>query len=644
MALATLSIDLVAKLANLEAGMDKAGRIAERQAAQIERAFARSGALVRTLGAALASAFAGVSIAGFLRDTTDAIDRLNDVADATGATVENLSALEDVARRNGATLDDFAAILVKFNGALNAADGNSGASRALQAIGLDAAQLKRIDPAEALRQTAVALAGFADDGNKARLVQELFGKSIREAAPLLKDLAEQGRLNATVTAQQAAEAERFNKQLAQLQTHAGNAGRALVAGLLPALNDVLARVRTASDVFGGFFKGLAALNPLEGEFKNALTGLETYRAELAELEAAQSKLRDTGAQARQFGRVALDQNRQRQEAVRKLIEYHERLLALDGRAGAGRGFVNPLASLPEPAPAADKPGREPARPRVAGAADILAGEPFNLRRFELGQTDETNAALGAEALRRYNDERARLQALIEATPFAQQQRLEADIRRLNDAYAAGAVDEKTYAQALFTLDQGLRQVAPAAAQAQQAMSEFSREAARNIQDALGDSVLATLEGDFDRLEDSWKRTLLRMAAEAAAADIGELVLGGFGKTGQVGGVFGSLLSLFGFAKGGVVPFANGGVVGSPTLFRFAQGTGLMGEAGPEAIMPLARGRDGRLGVASQGGGGIVNHITVAAGPSRAEVLSAISLAMGALRGEFRGQLRSAGVL
>jgi phage-related minor tail protein len=58
---------------------------------------------------------------------------------------------------------------------------------------------------------------------------------------------------------------------------------------------------------------------------------------------------------------------------------------------------------------------------------------------------------------------------------------------------------------------------------------------------------------------------------------------------------------------GVQMFANGGsftnsIVDSPTLFKFAKGTGMMGEAGPEAIMPLRRGPDGSLGVQAQGGG------------------------------------------
>jgi hypothetical protein len=57
-----------------------------------------------------------------------------------------------------------------------------------------------------------------------------------------------------------------------------------------------------------------------------------------------------------------------------------------------------------------------------------------------------------------------------------------------------------------------------------------------------------------------------------------------------------------FAQGRVMTFANGGVVTSPTTFPMRGGTGLMGEAGPEAIMPLTRGPDGRLGVQAQSGG------------------------------------------
>jgi hypothetical protein len=88
------------------------------------------------------------------------------------------------------------------------------------------------------------------------------------------------------------------------------------------------------------------------------------------------------------------------------------------------------------------------------------------------------------------------------------------------------------------------------------------------------------------------------------------------------GAIGQGSSIFAAANGatfsnGIATFARGGaftnsIVGSPTMFKFADGgamrTGLMGEAGPEAIMPLTRGPGGQLGVSNFGGGGDVNVV------------------------------------
>ncbi len=67
-----------------------------------------------------------------------------------------------------------------------------------------------------------------------------------------------------------------------------------------------------------------------------------------------------------------------------------------------------------------------------------------------------------------------------------------------------------------------------------------------------------------------------------------------------------------YAQNGIQPFAMGGIVNKPTLFKYADGGagrfGLMGEAGPEAIIPLKRGRDGKLGVA--GGGSVAVTVNV----------------------------------
>jgi phage-related minor tail protein len=93
-----------------------------------------------------------------------------------------------------------------------------------------------------------------------------------------------------------------------------------------------------------------------------------------------------------------------------------------------------------------------------------------------------------------------------------------------------------------------------------------------------------------------------------------------------------------FSQGRVMPFAKGGVVSSPTNFAMRGGMGLMGEAGPEAIMPLARGADGRLGVQAGGGG---RPVTVVMNISTPDVAgfqrSQSQIAAGASRALSRGQ-------
>lgn len=118
------------------------------------------------------------------------------------------------------------------------------------------------------------------------------------------------------------------------------------------------------------------------------------------------------------------------------------------------------------------------------------------------------------------------------------------------------------------------------------------------------------------LERTLKRAALSLSSSALTAGLRPLSnLLGRGMSSMMGGLGGLGGAIAGGAVGGaarMVPFAEGGVIGEPTAFRLSGGrVGLMGEAGREAVLPLARGSDGRLGVALEGGQGPTNvNVTI----------------------------------
>ena len=314
-------------------GFKQAGSAATDFSSSVGRVNASLGAMP----AALAGLLSGGALGAFVKGVADSVDALNDVADATGSTVEEISKLERVARQNGQSLDTVASALVKFNKALGEADGKNGTSLALQAIGLEATKLKQLDPSEALRQTAVALSGFADDGNKARIVQELFGKSLREVAPLLKDLASESREAASVTLRQAEEAEKFNKQLGFLKANLQDVSREVVGNFLPQLNDIIARFILATQVGDGFAQKLSLLFSVN-RFTTVQEALAGVRAEI---EKTQKQLRNVEGNAFLQGNAGEANRRKLQKelsGLSKKLEYLKKIQQMDALRNQDQNF------------------------------------------------------------------------------------------------------------------------------------------------------------------------------------------------------------------------------------------------------------------------------------------------------------------
>ncbi|TYL71907.1 phage tail tape measure protein [Salmonella enterica subsp. enterica serovar Typhimurium] len=140
----------------------------------------------------------------------------------------------------------------------------------------------------------------------------------------------------------------------------------------------------------------------------------------------------------------------------------------------------------------------------------------------------------------------------------------------------------------------------------------------NAFNGMADSIAnfaVTGKGSFRSLTVSILADLAKMEARIAASKLLGSVLAMFGFGTSAGGSTPSgayssaALSVIPNADGGVYRSAglsqySGSIVNRPTFFAFAKGAGVMGEAGPEAILPLRRGADGKLGVVAAGSGGM----------------------------------------
>ena len=144
---------------------------------------------------------------------------------------------------------------------------------------------------------------------------------------------------------------------------------------------------------------------------------------------------------------------------------------------------------------------------------------------------------------------------------------------------------------------------------------FTSREVGTLSNSLGRSLKRAFDGVvFDGLKlsdalrqvgESLSQTVYNIAMRPVQNALGSALANGL--NGMLSGAF-PFANGGAFAQGRVMPFAKGGVVSAPTTFPMRGATGLMGEAGPEAIMPLTRTADGRLGVQAQGSSRPVNVV------------------------------------
>lgn len=247
--LGAIVVKLGLDAAEFTSGLTKAEYQAKRFADSLSTDIASG---VRTVAGLLGGLAIGSQLISSTRAILDEANALNDLADITGSTVEQLSALRNQAYIAGADMGTLTTALSKLSQGMAGTDEESTKTKeALKALGITTR-----DPAEAFRQVAVALEGYRDGVNKTGIAVALFGKQGAALLPVMKDIVELQEVGATMTKQQTDEAERLGKEYRRLTVEATAFKDILLSGVVPALNQVLERFRLAQGQGAGFFKSL----------------------------------------------------------------------------------------------------------------------------------------------------------------------------------------------------------------------------------------------------------------------------------------------------------------------------------------------------------------------------------------------------
>lgn len=611
------------------------------------------GSVLAALGPAGLAAAAGVGalIAGLAtlgpraRQALDALDTMADSADRLGLSVETFQELQYAFQLGGVDAEQFTSAIGKLNEkigdiALNADDASKETVAAFQTLGVSVTTASgEIKGAEqVLTELAAALAAVEDPATRAKLAKDALGKS---AGALIPTLIQGG------------------DALGRMRQEARDLGIVLDESLVrnaAAANDTLdtlARVTTAN--LQGALVSLAPVLVRVSETFAAMAqaaalAIDRFRA----LESQQTRTIETrlGSIREQMRAIGEEQERRKREGIGigEILtglsgkQAEERLAELEAermrlsielgqrqRAEAQRAPTSSPALVAPSAPVAALPARRPASGGAIGAA-ARSGGGFDAGaiRSEIEDVAKKQAEADARLRESSEDALARIHEtwmrangdIIGVINARRQRELESlgDLKASEEELARARVEINATADReisaeheraakelaalpdeLVALQDATRDLGvtftSAFEQAIAGGAEFSAILAGIGEDiaqlALRKAVLDPLLGALSQLADQ----LLKIGYSALFAP-GPLQ-GPTPSGAPLGSARGNV-----FDAGEVIPFMYGGVVTKPTLFPMARGVGLMAEAGPEAVMPLQRLPDGRLGVGARGGGGL----------------------------------------
>lgn len=346
-------------------------------------------------------------------------------------------------------------------------------------------------------------------------------------------------------------------------------------------------------------------NPFSSNAENA----EKYRKELEELYAWQKRLRDEGSATDAVDNgIRIAQNRVAYFEGRSGRDMQEVLGAYRGVDETGA----PIQTLEPIRASAISPIERSTKERVDQGQKLI--DQMNQRIALIGKETEYEKLL--EQVRigsvTFNTEAQKNEALASAQTldfineqtkaYEESQKQAAALAKVLDELYPDQEKANEYLSKLSLLTEGLNNGTLSAEQYYYAvekleekfgettdgMTEFAVQAARNIQDAMGDTLEDVLSGNFDNIGSKFSEMIARMVANAAAANLAQALLGDFGKSNQIGGLIGGAISaIFGGGAGsGPAPTAaEVGAAGDGLMFFDGGGyTGSGGKLDPAGIV------------------------------------------------------------
>ncbi len=556
--------DLAKLVVRLEAQTGQYAAQLEKAQSQLSR-FERAGtSALNKIGGLVAGAAAAVGFVSLGKAAIDAADRMNDLSKQTGISVEQLSRLDYAAQQSGASGEVLIGAFRKLTkAAVESRDGTGEAAEAFKALGISVvdANGNLKDGQALLLETAQAFSEQEDGAAKSAAAMRLFGKSGAELIPFLNEGADgiqklmdkADQLGATMSGEAARAADEFNDSLNSAKAATLGLVRDAITPLLPVLTETieafLGGADGARDLSGATSFLQTGLKLLTDVGMSVVYTFNNIGKSLGNIAAAAAAVA-TGRfrEAADIWRMGTEDALARQEAFSKALTK----LWSDGMDET----ISEVTVRAKKIGLAMRLGVKSTAPtleEVSVSAAKIYVSPME-RLYE--QLDEQTQTTGERQIAAFRKTEAAINELVAAGRISPQEAA---------ARTSEALDE-----VLPEIEVKVEKIGNKIKDTTKDVSEFTKRAMELTVDTIADGLYGAIKGGLKDIPEAFGDMLLKLALQAQAARIGEMLFGTAGNGYKGSGFLGTIGSLIGSVVG--PGKAVGGPVSPGTIYPVNENT------------------------------------------------------------------------